>query len=610
MKDTMIGGVSSALQEALTIPFDNSALLRKQKSLRRKLLTREGVRYIDKKIAILGGATTADFKNLLEIFLLASGIRPSFYESEYNKYYEDSVFPNALLDSFTPDIIFIFTGIANLIYPPDITDDEHAVQKKLKAEYRRYETMWDSLTAKYSAVIIQNNFDPPYFQPEGNLDASLPQGVSRFVARLNEKFAAYAATHDNFYLHDQARVAMEVGLSNWHNRNQYYAYKLPMNYDVIPDVAWSAARLIRSILGKTKKVLVLDLDNTLWGGVIGDDGLQGIELGHETPQGEAFLEWQHYVKHLKSRGVLLAVCSKNEEATAKEGFSHPDSILQLVDFVSFLANWEPKDTNLRRIAEELNLGLDSFVFVDDNPAERALIRQSLPEVAVPDIDPAEVFSYIRAIEGNGYFDTAALSADDFRRNQAYRENQARQTLEKQSINYDDFLQSLHMEAEVGKFQDIYYDRIAQLTNKTNQFNLTTLRCTRADIERIARAENYIALYCRLKDAFGDNGLISIVIAEIQNKEAHIRLWLMSCRVLKRGVEDLMLDAVMVQAAKAGLKTVVGYYYPTAKNKMVENLYKDFGFALREETESGTVWEMPVAGYEKKNRFIDVRENGK
>ena len=610
MKDTMIGGVSSVLQEALTIPFDNSALLRKQKSLRRKLLAREGIRYIDKKIAILGGATTADFKNLLEIFLLASGIRPSFYESEYNKYYEDSVFPNIVLNSFAPDIIFIFTGVSNLIYSPEITDDEHAVQKKLEAEYRRYETMWDSLNAKYSAVIIQNDFDPPYFQPEGNLDASLPQGVSRFVARLNEKFAAYAATHDNFYLHDQARVAMEIGLSNWHNRNQYHAYKLPMNYDAIPNVAWSAARLIRAILGKTKKVLVLDLDNTLWGGVIGDDGMNGIELGHETPAGEAFLEWQRYVKRLKMRGVLLAVCSKNEEATAKEGFSHPDSILQLDDFVSFHANWEPKDTNLRRIAEELNLGLDSFVFVDDNPVERALIRQSLPEVAVPDIDPADISSYIRAIEGNGYFDTAALSADDFGRSQAYQENCKRQSLAEQTANYDDFLRSLQMEAEIGAFQEIYFDRITQLTNKTNQFNLTTLRCTRADIERVAKDKNYITLYCRLKDVFGDNGLISVVIAEKQGTEAHIRLWLMSCRVLKREAENLMLDALIAQAEGKGCDTVVGYYYPTAKNKMVANLYKEFGFALREETEVETVWEMPVRGYEEKNRFIDVREDGR
>ena len=596
----------TAKLDILSYPLVNDSLLRKQKSLRRKLLDRKNIHYIDKKIAILGGATTADFKNLLEIFLLSSGIRPSFYESEYNKYYEDSVFPNVTLDNFAPDIVFVFTGIANLIHRPELTDDEAAVQEKLTAEYRRYETIWTSLAEKYSAIIIQNNFDPPYFHPEGNLDASLPQGFTRFVAVLNEKFASYAAVHDNFYLHDQGRVAMEVGLSQWHNRNHYHAYKLPMNYEAIPNVAWSAARLIRAILGKTKKVLALDLDNTLWGGIIGDDGLQGIELGHETPMGEAFLEWQRYVKHLKSRGILLAVCSKNEEKTAKEGFSHPDSILRVEDFVAFCANWEPKDLNLRKIAEDLNLGLDSFVFIDDNPAERALIRQSLPEVATPEVDSTDIASYIRAIEGNGYFDVAVLSSDDFKRNQAYQANQNRQSLAKQMTNYDDFLQSLQMKATIGNFHELYFDRITQLTNKTNQFNLTTLRCTRADIERFANDGNHITLYCRMEDVFGDNGLISVIIAEIRNREAHIRLWLMSCRVLKREVENLMLDELMACAKDKGCATVVGYYCPTEKNKMVANLYKDFGFALREETSRGTIWEASVEDYENKNRFIHVQ----
>lgn len=596
-----------SVDSILSYPFPNDVLLRKQKKLRRILLDRENIRYIDKKIAILGGATTSDFKNLLEIFLLSSGIHPLFYESEYNKYYEDSVFPNAALDKFAPDIIFIFTGIANLIHQPEITDDEKTVQEKLAAEYLRYETIWNSLTAKYSAIIIQNNFDPPYFQPEGNLDTSLPQGLPRFVASLNEKLAAYATTHDNFYLHDQARVAMEVGLAQWHNRNQYHAYKLPMNYDAIPNVAWSAARLIRAILGKTKKVLVLDLDNTLWGGIIGDDGVNGIALGHETPTGEAFTEWQQYVKHLQKRGVLLAVCSKNDEENAKEGFNHPDSVLQLEDFVAFHANWEPKNINIRQIAEELNLGLDSFVFIDDNPAERAIVRESVPEVSVPEVDPQDVSSYIRAIEGNGYFDTASLSADDFRRNQTYHENRQREKLATLTANYDDFLQSLQMEAEVGVFRNVYFDRIAQLTNKTNQFNLTTHRCTLADIRQMADDKNYITLYCRLKDKFGDNGLISEVIAEKRGDEAHIWLWLMSCRVLKRGVENLMLDELVARAKENGCKSLVGYYYPTKKNKMVANMYRDFGFTLLEENNEGTIWKLSLTGYEERNKFISVYE---
>ena len=432
--------------------------------------------------------------------------------------------------------------------------------------------------------------------------------MARFVSVLNEKFAVYATTNDGFYVHDFARVAAEIGLAKWHNRFQYHAYKFAMNYDVIPDVAWSAARLIRAILGKTKKVLVLDLDNTLWGGVIGDDGVSGIALGHETPTGEAFTEWQQYVKHLKERGVLLAVCSKNDEETAKEGFSHPDSVLHLEDFVAFHANWEPKNINIRQIAHELNLGLDSFVFIDDNPAERAIVRELVPEVSVPEVDPQDISSYIRAIEGNGYFDTASLSADDFRRSQTYHENRQREELAESVTNYDDFLRSLQMEAEVGVFRDVYFDRIAQLTNKTNQFNLTTRRCTLADIRQMTNDENYITLYCRLKDKFGDNGLISEIIAEKRDDEAHILLWLMSCRVLKRGVEDLMLDELVARARGKGCKALVGYYFPTKKNKVVADMYSDFGFTLLEENDEGTIWELPLISYERKNQFIRVQEN--
>ena len=597
----------TSIPDVLSYPFDNNFLLRKQKPLRRKLLNRENISYIDKKIAILGGMTTADFKNLLEIFLLASGIRPSFYESEYNKYYEDAVFPNDTLEAFTPDIIFLFTSVANLVHIPNLADDAVETEKKLEAEYQRYETIWQRLAAKYSAIVIQNNFDPPPFRPEGNLEATLPQGLARFVAALNEKLAVYATTHDGFYIHDLSRVSVEIGLTKWHNRFQYHAYKFAMNYDVIPDVAWSAARLIRGILGKTKKFLVLDLDNTLLVGVIGDDWVSCIALGHETPTGEAFTEWQQYVKHLKERGVLLAVCSKNDEETAKEGFSHPDSVLHLEDFVAFHANWEPKNINIRQIAHELNLGLDSFVFIDDNPAERAIVRESMPEVSVPEIDPQDIFSYIRAIEGNGYFDTASLSADDFRRSQTYHENRQREELAVSVTNYDDFLRSLQMEAEVGVFRNVYFDRIAQLTNKTNQFNLTTRRCTLADIRQMTDDEDFITLYCRLKDKFGDNGLISEIIAEKRGDEAHILLWLMSCRVLKRGVEALMLDELVARAREKGCKALVGYYFPTKKNKMVADMYSNFGFTLREENDDGTIWKLSLTKYKGRNKFISVYE---
>ena len=383
-----------------------------------------------------------------------------------------------------------------------------------------------------------------------------------------------------------------------------------MSYDVIPEVSLGLAKIIKGLLGKNKKCLVLDLDNTLWGGIIGDDGMEHIEIGHETPTAEAYTAFQEYVLKLKERGVILAVCSKNEEDIAKSGFNHPDSVLHVEDFVSFHANWKPKNINLRIIAEEINIGTDSLVFIDDNPAERQLVRDTMPEVAVPEVDPVDVFSYIRAIEGAGFFEPVTISEDDRKRNESYRGNIQRRSLEESMQTYDDFLQSLEMEAEIDDFRSVYYDRIAQLTNKSNQFNLTTRRYTRADIEQMANDQHYVTLYGRLRDKFGDNGLISVVIGEKIDDSLHIRLWLMSCRVLKRGMEQMMLDALAARAAADGCKELIGYYYKTAKNKMVSDLYAVFGFEKIMQSGDDTVWRLDLTGYEKQGKYIALLERDK
>ena len=576
-------------------------LLNSQKSIKRKLLQRN-ITYLPKRIAILGGSTTSFIRSMLEIFLLEEGIKPEFYESEYNMFYEDSVFSNPELDAFKPEIIIIFTSSANIISRPLLSDTPEEISSKLNSEYTRFLTVWESLAEKHNAVIIQNNFELPFTQPEGSI--VLPQSSGRFIARLNEKFAEYADSHKGFYVHDLNRAAANAGLSRWHNRAEYYAYKFPADYELMPDIAWSLKRLICAVLGRVKKCLVLDLDNTIWGGVIGDDGVNGLTLGRETPEGEAYTEFQEYVKALKDRGVILAVCSKNDDDVARSGFTHPDSVLSAEDFVAFYANWDAKDVNIRRIAQEINIGLDSLVFIDDNPAERAIVRENVPEVSVPEVDPSDVASYIRVIEGNGYFDTAAISEDDLKRTKTYQQNKQRVILESSSGSYEDFLESLEMEAEIAPFREIYFDRIAQLTNKSNQFNLTTKRYTLADIKAISQDYSYITLYCRLKDRFGDNGVISLLIGEIRGEELHVILWLMSCRVLKRGVEDLMLDCLVKEAVKSGCTKIIGYYYPTAKNGMVKEHYKRFGFALVNEDEKGnTEWELLTKDYSPAKIFI-------
>lgn len=594
------------LQKVFTYPYDNDFLLRRQKSIRRALLAREYTTYIEKRIAILSGSTIEDMKNILELFLLEAGIRPKFYQSEYNKYYEDAVFRNEALDAFRPDMVLVFTSVVNLTERPALGDDQRTVERKLTAEYGRFTEIWEALAKRYQAIIIQNNMEFPCYMPLGNLETVAPYGMISFIEALNQRFSEYAASHENFYLHDLRSLAARIGLSQWHHRFQYHAYKFGMAYDVMPEVALGLAKMIKGLLGKNKKCLILDLDNTLWGGVIGDDGVEGLAIGHEMPAAEAYTEFQQYVRALKERGIILAVCSKNDERIARSGFSHPDSVLKLTDFVSFHANWAPKNINIKEIAEEINIGTDSMVFLDDNPAERQIVRDTMPEVAVPEIDPVNVSSFIRAIEGAGYFEPVTISEDDLKRHGTYMENKQRKELESTMKSYDDFLASLSMVAEIGPFLPIYFDRIAQLTNKTNQFNLTTQRYTRADIERIAADSRYITLYGRLADKFGDNGLVSVIIGELCDDELHIRLWLMSCRVLKRGMEQAMLDALAGYAKAAGAKKLIGYYYPTAKNKMVADLYKECGFSLREQEGENDIWDLRLETYKPQGNFIKVK----
>lgn len=593
----------------LTYPFDVAMLRKKQKSIRRTLLGQDRM-FLKKRIAILGGSTTNQFRDFLELFLLDAGIVPVFYESAYAQYYEEAVFPNEALAEFKPDIIFVFTTIVNLKEQPSAFETKERAEERIGREYTRFQNIWKGLD-RYHVAVIQNNFEMPAHLTLGSSDAVLWGGWRHTIESLNARLAEYAAEHDNMYVHDVHHLASFLGLDAWFDLFQYSAYKLAVRYETMPFVALHAANLIKAMLGRTRKCLVLDLDNTLWGGVIGDDGVDGIQIGKETPEAEAYTAFQKYVLALKERGVLLAVCSKNEESAAKAGFSHPDTILHLDDFVAFQANWESKDQNVRRIANILNIGLDSLVFIDDNPMERAIVREHVPEVAVPEVTGGDVASYIRAIERNGYFETVSISEDDRKRSETYHANQKRVEMQASAGSYEEFLESLDMRAKVAPFCHFYYDRIAQLTNKSNQFNLTTRRFTRADIERMAEDPHYITLYGKLQDRFGDNGLVSVVIAETEGKDVHIRLWLMSCRVLKRGMEEAMMEALAEKARLAGGKKLIGYYYPTAKNGMVRDFYSAHGFSLVDDADGNTVWEHglemdapPIA----KKHFIQVEES--
>lgn len=594
----------------LEYPFDPEWILKKKKALKRELLQNTQQTFLEKKIAILGGSTTRDIRDILELFLLNYGIRPCFYESEYNQYYADGMFPNPALEEFHPDILYIHTSNRNIEQYPSLEDDRTLITQKLQAEYERFQALWEHLHAVYGCPVIQNNFEPPLYRLLGNRDASDHRGRWNYIQRLNQMFYEYADTHQDFYIHDICYEAADYGLERWSDPFYWNMYKYAMCVPAIPYTAFQLARIIKSIFGRNKKVLNLDLDNTLWGGVIGDDGPENIEIGQETSLGQTYAEFQDYLKQHKKLGVLLSVNSKNNEETALSGLERADSVLKREDFVVFRANWEPKSHNLYATAEELKLLPESFVFVDDNPAEREIVRQEVPGAAVPEITKVE--EYIRVLDRSGFFEVTNFSEDDLKRNEMYLANEQRNRMQKNFSDYGDYLRSLEMKAKIGAFDPAYFSRIAQLTNKSNQFNLTTHRYSQSEIEQIAADPQYLTLCGRLEDKFGDNGVVSIVIGRKEKDVLQIELWLMSCRVLKRDMEYAMMDTLVKQCRDCGIRQIYGYFYPTAKNAMVKDFYALQGFEkLEEDADGNAKWSFRIPEqYTLKNQVITVMESFK
>ena len=526
---------------------------------------------------------------------------PAFMNRNTIEYYADGMFPNPALEEFHPDILYIHTSNRNIEQYPSLEDDRTLVTQKLQAEYERFQALWEHLHAVYGCPVVQNNFEPPLYRLLGNRDASDHRGRWNYIQRLNQMFYEYADTHQDFYIHDICYEAADYGLERWSDPFYWNMYKYAMCVPAIPYTAFQLARIIKSIFGRNKKVLNLDLDNTLWGGVIGDDGPENIEIGQETSLGQTYAEFQDYLKQHKKLGVLLSVNSKNNEDTALSGLERADSVLKREDFVAFRANWEPKSHNLYATAEELKLLPESFVFVDDNPAEREIVRQEVPGAAVPEITKVE--EYIRVLDRSGFFEVTNFSEDDLKRNEMYLANEQRNRMQKNFSDYGDYLRSLEMKAQIGAFDPAYFSRIAQLTNKSNQFNLTTQRYSQSEIEQIAADPQYLTLCGRLEDKFGDNGVVSIVIGRKEKDVLQIELWLMSCRVLKRDMEYAMMDTLVKQCRDCGIRQIYGYFYPTAKNAMVKDFYALQGFEkLEEDVDGNAKWSFRIPEqYTLKNR---------
>jgi FkbH-like protein len=485
---------------------------------------------------------------------------------------------------------------------PALGDSAERARELVDAEVGRWSQLWNTISERLGCQVIQNNFEAPPWRILNNLEPRNPASLGSFVAKVNEGLQKAATPFVT--IHDVDFLASLAGRWQWSDERMYYHAKLPCAPECMVSYAHSVASLIGALRGKSRKALVLDLDNTLWGGVIGDDGMAGIRLGQGDGEGEAFLAFQQYVDGLRQRGVILAVCSKNNEEIAREVFEkHTEMHLRLSDIACFVANWDDKHINLKKIAEQLEIGTDSLVFVDDNPAERAIVRKYLPEVAVPEL-PEDPSGYIRAIEQQLYFQTIALGTEDLQRSEMYRANRVRSSAQTASGSIDEFLASLEMVARVDKVSAVNLERVAQLVSKSNQFNLTTRRHTPAELMKMAADPSWITRTVSLRDRFGDNGLISVLLAKIDGSELVIDTWLMSCRVLKRGVEQFLLNEICLAARQHELTSVFGEYLATPKNALVKDHYAGLGFERASADEDGrTTWRLTLKNAQPIPTFI-------
>lgn len=536
------------------------------------------------------------------------GLDLTVIEGEYDQAFQEATSPDSKIRSARPDGVLValdWRGLPGLGHHPEDADEEASV---LRAIAFLRALLGGFREDACPSLFVQNLACPtssPWF---GSLDARVSGSQRRRIEGFNRHLDSLL-TEFGAHLVDIAGLATAIGYENWFDPKQWHMAKLPFAQDLNPLYADHVMRVVGAANGISRKCLVLDLDNTLWGGVIGDDGIDRIALGQGDPVGEAFIAIQEMALGLRRRGVILAVCSKNDDEVARSVFrSHPDMILREEDIAVFQANWRDKASNLQAIASLLKIGTDALVFMDDNPAEREQVRQVLPEVAVPELteDPSE---YPALILAGGYFESLTFTDDDRQRAEQYRANAERALLADSSRDMGGYLVSLAMVIRFMNFDETGRSRIAQLTSRSNQFNLTTKRYDEAAISAFATRTDAFTLQVRLSDRFGDNGMISVVICLEEGGAWRIDTWLMSCRVLNRRVEEAVLDVLAANALERGIRGLVGHYLPTEKNGMVRDHYRKLGFSEAGSEGGAEAWHLDLEGYVPRNPPMEFHPPG-
>lgn len=538
------------------------------------------------KLGIISNATT-EFNAPA---IIGTGARFGFaieiVATGYGQFMQLALDPHSVINTARCDAVLLALD-ANAFALATPPGDEAAALAAVERALNMIDSMCAGIAQSGATVILQT-ISPPAETLLGGYDASLPGSLAAQIAELNRGLVQRCRQTSSPLL-DVAAMASRVGLTNWHDPIAWNLAKQPVAHNLIPYFADSLCRLIAAMRGKSRKALVLDLDNTLWAGVIGDDGMTGINIAQGDATGEAHLALQRYALALRECGVVLAVSSKNTDVIARQVFrEHPDMLLREEHIAVFQANWNDKASNIEAIAQTLNIGLDALVFVDDNPAERALVRQRLPQVAVPEL-PEDPAFYVRTIAAAGYFEAVGFADEDRKRAQFYNDNAKRVELQSSIGSIDDYLRSLNMHISFSAFDAGGRARIAQLINKSNQFNLTTRRYTEAEIDMLIGDEDAFTMQIRLEDVFGDNGMISTIICCEVGDDWEIDTWLMSCRVLGRKVEEAALQQLIHFGKMRGIKRLLGLYRPTERNIIVAEHYARLGFTATGIRDDAELW---------------------
>ena len=554
------------------------------------------------KLALLGDSAT----QFLAQAIRGAGYNQQFdinvYDADFNQVDRQILDLSSELHTFQPDIILIFEAGHMLLQKFNKT--EAGIRAAFaENQINRIHHLVDTLQNNLKTKVIYFNYAEEDDRVFGNFANKVPSSFIFQQRKLNYLLAEYATTNASLYICDMSAIQSKMGRELLFSPTIYIASEMVLSIDALPVIAESVVQMIAAFQGKFKKCVILDLDNLVWGGVIGDDGLDNIQIGG-LGIGKAFTEFQYWIKKLQQRGIIVCVCSKNTESIAKEPFEkHPDMVLRLKDIAVFVANWENKADNIKRIQQILNIGFDSMVFLDDNPFERNIVRQNVPDITVPELpeDPAEYLEYLYTLN---LFETASYSSEDANRTEQYQKESERVVAQVSFANENDFLKSLNMLSDVQSFNSFSIPRVAQLSQRSNQFNLRTVRYTEEDIKRIIASKRYMTFSFTLDDKYGDNGLIcAIILEEKKPKELFIDTWFMSCRVLKRGMENFVLNTIVDYARDKGYQTIVGEYLPTAKNALVKDHYSNLGFIQHDD-----FWLLQTATYQPKEYFINTKGN--